>query len=630
MSLDYREIGLRVGLEVHRQLNTRAKLFCGCPTEPVGNGERVEFVRRLREAQSELGEVDPAARFEARRARTIVYRADLGSVCLVEMDEEPPHGLNPEALKIALTFARMVGARPVDEVHVMRKIVIDGSNTTGFQRTCVIATGGSVRAGEKEVPIQTITLEEDAARIVEAREDSVVYDLSRLGVPLIEVSTAPVLETPEEVHRAALVIGRLLRATKGVKRGIGTVRQDLNVSIAGGGLVEVKGVQELEELPRVVEHEVRRMLHLQRVASELRARGVRPEDVINQRVIDVTELLGSSRSRLVSSWLSRGGRAMAVRLPGFGGLMGGGEVRLGRELSDYAKAWTGIEGILHSDELPGYGISQEEVSAVRSALGAGEMDGFALAVGPEARSRGALEAVLERAAAALDGAPSETRGAKAGGVTVYLRPRPGAARMYPETDVPPTRVTRAMLEEIERNLPPTLEQVAAELASRYGLSTQLAWELIDSEALEDFGYLVTSGVQPSFVASLLTETMKDLRRSGVNVDAVDVRRLRGYLELIAEGRTAKESAREVIAFLAGNPDASPLDAVRSLGLLAPGMDEVEREVERLVEELAPKFSGKDPFGPLMGELMKRYRGRVDGAVLSRVLRDKLREKGLAR
>jgi len=623
LGLNYREVGLKVGLEIHRQLDTRTKLFCDCPTEPRTTGRTVEFVRRLREAQSELGEVDPAARFEMRRARTIVYRADLGSVCLVEMDEEPPHELNREALRTALTFAAMVGARPVDEVHVMRKIVIDGSNTTGFQRTCVVAVGGSVKVGGKVVPIQTITLEEDAARLIEQRDGTVVYDLSRLGIPLIEVSTAPVIEDPREAYEVALAIGRLLRATGKVKRGIGTVRQDLNISIAGSGLVEVKGVQELEDLPKVIDYETRRLLHLERTRDELRSRGVRPEVIRSERLRDLTHLFSSSKSRLISGALSKGWRVMGVRLPWFAGLLGGGDVRLGKELSDYAKAWAGVEGILHSDELPGYGITRDEVDAVRRELSCGEADAFVLVTGPERKCVDALEAVLERASVAVETVPDETRGARPDGTTQYLRPRPGSARMYPETDVPPVRISREVLEEIARSLPRPLEELAEELSRNYGLSRQLAWELIDGETVEDFLSLVGTGVAPSFIASLLTEVMKDLRRQGVRVENVKIDAIRRYLELVAEGRTAKESAREVLAYLAGNPGSSVEEALGALGLLAPPVEEVERAVDELVREMLPRLGGRDPFGPIMGELMKRYRGRVDGAVLSKLLRERL-------
>jgi glutamyl-tRNA(Gln) amidotransferase subunit E len=163
MVMDYEALGLKVGVEVHRQLDTKHKLFCMCPTEPVENGEVVKIARFLREAQSELGTVDPAAVFESKKRRKIIYHVNPANVCLVEMDEEPPHGLNPEAVETALTIALLLNSTPVDEIHVMRKIVVDGSNTSGFQRTCVVALGGELVVDGKEIPIQTITLEEDAA-----------------------------------------------------------------------------------------------------------------------------------------------------------------------------------------------------------------------------------------------------------------------------------------------------------------------------------------------------------------------------------------------------------------------------------------------------------------------------------
>jgi glutamyl-tRNA(Gln) amidotransferase subunit E len=185
--------------------------------------------------------VDPAAVFESKKRRKIIYHVNPANVCLVEMDEEPPHGLNPEAVETALTIALLLNSTPVDEIHVMRKIVVDGSNTSGFQRTCVVALGGELVVDGKEIPIQTITLEEDAARIVGTGRGVVEYDLSRLGIPLIEVSTAPVITSPQEAVKVAKAIGDRLRASRKVKRGLGTVRQDLNVSIKGGALTEIKG-----------------------------------------------------------------------------------------------------------------------------------------------------------------------------------------------------------------------------------------------------------------------------------------------------------------------------------------------------------------------------------------------------
>ena len=243
MSLDPEAIGLKVGIELHRQLNTKHKLFCSCPTRKVGEEKETKFYRMLRVTESELGEIDPAAKFEVEKGIHIQYIAGERTSCLVEADEEPPHDLNREALESTLIIALALHSNIVDEVHVMRKIVIDGSNTTGFQRTMVVAMGGYLEAAGRKVGVQTICLEEDAARLVGRKDVYKVYHLDRLGVPLIEISLAPVTATPEEIEEIALTLGRLLRASKRVARGLGTVRQDVNISIEGGGIVEVKGLK---------------------------------------------------------------------------------------------------------------------------------------------------------------------------------------------------------------------------------------------------------------------------------------------------------------------------------------------------------------------------------------------------
>ncbi len=625
--MSYEELGLRVGLEIHRQLDTRHKLFCKCSTSPPAHeGSKLRVVRFLRETQSELGEVDQAARFEARRMRRIVYEYDFNSACLVELDEEPPHPINPEAVRIALTTALMMRAKPVDEIHVMRKIVIDGSNTSGFQRTCMVALGGEIVVDGQPIPIQTITLEEDAARIVRAEADEVVYDLSRLGIPLIEVSTGPVLYTPALAARAAEAIGRILRATRGVKRGLGTVRQDLNISIRGSGLMEVKGVQELELIPRVIEYEARRLKHLLNLVEKLRERGVAPGAVEAQPIVDLTEVFRESGSRVIRRKISEGGVVLGLRLPGFAGLLRGeGDVRLGRELAEYAKAWGGVEGIFHSDELPGYGIGEDEVREARRLLGVGDSDAFVLVAGREARAREALEAVRMRAAQACTNIPDETRAALPDGTTVYMRPRPGSARMYPETDIPPFRVSREVLEEIERSLPPPLERVAEDLVQRYRLSSQLAWELIDSEMVEEFERVVGLGVAPSVVASVLTEGLKQLRREGYRVENISPSHIYDYFRLVSLGVTAKESALQVLAEIARDPSLTAEQAVDRLGLRAPPIEEVKTFIEELVSSV-PAGERGSAAGRLMGELMRRYRGRVDGGLLNKLLMERLRAR----
>ncbi len=625
MEIDYEEVGLRVGLEIHRQLDTRHKLFCECPTSHREGGREFTFARWLREAQSELGEVDPAALFESRKRRRIVYHADTLNTCLVEMDEEPPHELNREAVEVALTAALLMKAKPVDEIHVMRKIVIDGSNTTGFQRTCVVALGGEVEVNGKKIPIQTITLEEDAARIIEQKPHEVHYDLRRLGIPLIEVSTAPVITSPREAYRVAYAIGRILRATRKVKRGIGTVRQDLNISIRGGALIEIKGVQELDLLPKVVELEVIRQLHLLRLRDELKRRGASEEDLKRAPIRDVTHIFSKTRSKILRRKIERGGVVLALKLEKFGGLLKlepAPGIRLGAEFAGRARAWSEVEGIFHTDELPGYGISEEEVEKLRKEFDAGELDAVVLVAAERWRAEDALERVRERAIEALYGVPSETRGARPDGTTIYLRPRPGAARMYPETDIPPLPIPREYVEELRRRLPPTLDQVAEEISKKYGLSRQMADELIDSERVELFERIVAeTRVQPSVVASILVEHMKSLKREGYPVERVREEDLLEFFRMVSRGEVAKEAAPELIKWLAENPDKSLGEAVEALGLKPVSMAEVEERLNKLLEEhrrLVEENPGK-AVSLIMGELMRHYRGKVDGAKLYKLV-----------
>ena len=621
MKIDYKSIGLKVGLEIHRQLDTASKLFCDCPTSLVEGGEEVVFVRWLREAQSELGEVDPAAIFEARKRKKIVYHADTLNTCLVEMDEEPPHDLNREAIEVSLTAALLMKAKPVDEIHVMRKIVIDGSNTTGFQRTCVVAMDGEIEVDGKRIPIQTITLEEDAARIMEQKPHEIHYDLRRLGIPLIEVSTAPVIFSPKEAHRVAYAIGRILRATRKVKRGIGTVRQDLNISISNGALVEIKGVQELDLLPKVVELEVVRQLHLLRIRDELERRGVNEEDLKREPVKDVTKIFSRTKSKILKKKIQQGGVILALRLKGFGGLLGleaAPGIRLGAEFAGRARAWSEVEGIFHTDELPGYGITREEVEELRKTMETGSHDAVVFVAAEQARAEDALERIRERAIEALRGVPSETRGARPDGTTVYLRPRPGAARMYPETDIPPYPISEEYIEELRKRLPPTLDEVAEELSKKYKLSSHMADELIDSERVELFEKAVAeTSIQPSVIASILTEHMKSLRREGVAVEKIRDGDLIELFKAIAGGEIAKEAAPEVIRWLAENPGKSVGEAIDALELKPVKMEEIEAKIKSLAEKHRDLIESnpRKAASILMGELMKTYRGRVDGAKL---------------
>jgi glutamyl-tRNA(Gln) amidotransferase subunit E len=631
MAIDYAKAGLKVGLEIHQQLNTQAKLFCGCKPELFKEEPEITFLRRLRPTQSELGQVDPAAFFEFQKGIKIRYEANRATSCLVEMDEEPPHPLNMEAVETVLTAAVMMNAKPVDEVHVMRKTVIDGSNTTGFQRTCVIAMDGWIKVGEKVVPIQHASLEEDAARKTGDEEKGKVirYRIDRLGIPLIEVATAPVIHSPAEAQKVAFAIGRILRDTGKVMRGLGTIRQDLNVSLPNGALVEIKGVQELELISRVVEYEVQRQLNLIKISEQLQKKEVKAEHTTDD-FVDVTDDFQQTKCKVILKALKNGQRVKAVKLPGFKSLLKRElmpNFRLGTELADRAKFWGRVGRIFHTDELPAYGVTAEEVEALRKAVDAGEEDAVVFVADAPENVADALRAVVERAQEAINGVPAETRAANTDGTTRYMRPRPGAARMYPETDIPPSLITSAFVEKIRLNLPEPAEKKLKRLMKEYRLNEKLAKQIVDSEYGELFEVIVKeSGVTATTVAVFLTETLKSLRRDGIAVEKVTDDQMMEIFRGVGSGEVTKEAVADVFVWLAKNEGKNLQNAVSALGLKMLSKAELAKLVDQVIAENRQMVDqqGKNAFGMLMGIVMKEVRGKADPRLVSALLKERLK------
>ncbi len=616
--MDYEEIGLRVGIEIHQQLDTKHKLFCKCPTVQRDVEEsNFEFFRYLRLKRSEIGEEDRAAKEEVMRSRKFVYKS-YDTTCLVEADEEPPRELNTEALEIAILIGKMLNMEFVDEVHVMRKIVIDGSNTTGFQRTALIAFDGWIEVEGKKIGIATLCLEEEACKKVEDKGSVVVYSLDRLGIPLVEIGTKPDINTPEMAKAVAKKLGMILRSTGRVKRGLGTIRQDVNISIRDGARIEIKGVQDLDILDRIVEYEVIRQLNLLKIRDELRERKAE----VVERIFDVTDVFSNTKCKVLARAIKGGGRVKAILLKGFAGIVGR-EIqpgrRLGTEFADIAKTF-GLGGVFHTDELPKYGISEEEVAELRKKVGAGDGDAVVIACGEEMRVDRALGRIIERAKYCLVGVPEETRKANEDGTTSYLRPLPGAARMYPETDVPPVRITEDML-EVE--VPELIEDRAKRYVERYGLSYDLAYTIADSEHHSLFEEYAEK-IPPTIVARILHIVPSELRKEGYDVDRLERRHFETALKLVADGKIAKEGAEEVLKIFCRNPDASVEDIITSLS----GAEDLEEFIARLVDEKEDliRERGEHAFKPLMGLVMKEFRGRVDGKIVAEKLMDAIRRK----
>ncbi|HVP94574.1 MAG TPA: Glu-tRNA(Gln) amidotransferase subunit GatE [Methanoregulaceae archaeon] len=605
--MDYEECGLVAGIEIHQQLDTRGKLFCRCPTLLRKTEEHSGvFHRYLRATESELGEIDDAAKEEMKSERKFTYFT-YDTTCLVENDEEPPSPLNREALGLSLTIAKMFGMTPVEQINTMRKLVIDGSNTSGFQRTALIALNGKLPNGGR---IETLCLEEEAAQ----RVDGDIFSLDRLGIPLVEITTSPCLHSPEEVKETAWYLGMVLRSTGKVKRGLGTIRQDINVSIKDGARVEIKGVQELDLVPEVVKREVLRQQNLIDIREELRRR----DACVDGEHYDVTRLFQETKSTI----LKRAKQILAVRLRGYNGLVGR-EIqpgrRLGTELSDYAKK-CGVGGIFHTDELPAYGITSAETEKLYTLLDASECDCIVIVAGSSIQAVCAANQVIRRAQMALSGVPEETRKMLEGGSTGYMRPLPGAARMYPETDVLPVLVEKSRWDRIP--LPTILTERAKRFTMELGIDEGLARQLAFSERLPLFERAVTEKINPNVAARTVLATLKEIARDGVDVTGISDDQVIAVLLAVESGKAAKEAIPDLLrSIVSGN------SVEMALGKCAPGIrnEDLQVLIAGIVEDRADfiRERGLGSVGPLMGVVMETVRGSADGRVVSELLKKEI-------
>ncbi len=638
--INYKSLGLKVGLEIHQQLNTKRKLFCNCPTiirddEPDGEIERV-----LRTSQSEMGEVDKAALIESKKGKKFIYQYYNDTTCLVELDEEPPHLPSEEAIKTALQVSCLMNMNIADEIHTMRKIVIDGSNTSGFQRTMFVSKDGYIETEYGKVGITSLCLEEDACRKIEDGKDYIRYRLDRLGIPLLEITTEPDITSPKMGKEAAKRIGMILRATGKAKRGLGTIRQDVNISIKNGARIEVKGVQNLDLIEKIIENEVIRQINLLNIANILKERNA---EVIEE-IIDITEILKDTKSKVIKKALNnnknnnKNGKIKAVLLKGFGELVGE-EIqpgrRLGTELSDRAKVIAGVGGLFHTDELPNYGITQEEVDKLKKYVGEKlkiditEEDALILVADEESKVDRALNAIMERANEAIIGVPEETRKALDSGNTSYLRPLPGSARMYPETDIPSLKISEEQIKSIKNNLPEMPEEKLERFIREYGLNRDLAGIMVMSHRVEMFEELCkkykNKNIKPTLIATTLEGTLKEIKRDGYDVDVLTEKHFDTIFEGLADGKMSKEAVIEVLKGFAEYPEKELDEILEIKGLKSLSKEEVEKIIEDIINQNigVVKSKGMGAMGMLMGRCMAVLRGKADGKLINSILKEKL-------
>jgi glutamyl-tRNA(Gln) amidotransferase subunit E len=627
---DMKEIILKVGFEIHQQLSTKNKLFCNCKCLEVENYDYI-FLRKLRPAQSELGSYDRASIFEFTKMRTIKYHSSSIASCLVEADEEPPHEINRDAMDTALIISLSLNSNIIDEINVMRKIVIDGSNTSGFQRTMLISNGGHLQVDGKKIGVQTICLEEDSGKLLSDDGKFREYGLDRLGIPLIEIALEPVTGTPTEIVKIALTLGRLLRTTKRVARGLGSIRQDVNISVNNGkGVVEIKGVQRLDQLIKVIEYETIRQHGLILIAEKMNRERKSNDMFIGDKIMDITNIFKDSSSKIVQKVISNKGNIfMAIRVKGFKGLFGFEpypDIRIGKELGELVRFY-GFGGLFHSDELPNYGITDIEVKKINEILDIDiSKDGFIILGGSREKMSIAINAICDRLQNVSSGVPSETRAARIDGKTIYSRPKPGSARMYPETDITPFKITDDLLVALKEKVPKSWNETISYLAKKYQLNKNLAEKIFDSNYFEIFEVLCgLTKISPSFIASKLTEDILNLERQGYDSSILDNNILLDIFKRLDSGLIAKESVNLIMEKLMNRTTTSVDESIRVLGIKSISDEELETIIDKIIQDniLIIQEKGIKATSTLMGKCMTILRGKVDGKKINDLINNKL-------
>ncbi len=639
-NLDFKKLGLKCGIEIHQQLASKQKLFCRCPAVLQGSREPDYMVERQhRPVLGETGEFDQAMLREFEKKNSVVYEGYFDSSCTYELDETPPFPLNEEALEIALEIAELFKMTVIPELFICRKNYVDGSVPGGFQRTITLATDGELPLAKgKSIGIEALFLEEDAARKVKEEDKKVYFRTDRLGIPLVEITTAPEIFDPQEAMIAAERIGLLLRSTQKVILGLGTIRQDLNISIAEGTRVEIKGLQKLEWIPALVRQEVERQVNLLKIRDELLKRKITETTIERNTPVDVSHIFSGSSFKYFKEGLEGGGLIKALKLEKFEGILGT-EIqpnrRFGTELASKIKIITGLQGLVHSDEdvHEKYKFSETELNELKSILeiDTEKQDGFIVIVGQGARVDQAFDLIVDRLKTALKNVPPETRRAKEDGNTEFLRDLHGGSRLYPDTDMREVLITQKHHEKVQENLQGYLYpwEVVEAFKEKYKIAPEDTREFIKGSDFTLFKKLVEAHPkEASLVVTILKETIVALRRDGFPIDNLKFSHFDRLLTALAEGKVTKDAIPEILQIYSNQSNLEFKDVLEEAGIKSFDQDEIKQTVVKMVEANLGmvKSRGMGAMGALMGDLMKEFgRGSVDGKLLSGLLRAELQK-----
>jgi len=586
----------------------------------------------MRPVLGEMGTYDEAMLTEYEKGMDVTYECYNDVICTYELDETPPFECNNEAKTIAIEIGLLLNSNIIEEMHVCRKNYLDGSVPCGFQRTMILAKDGYVKLENgKKIGIDVLCLEEDAARKIKTENKTNYFRLDRLGIPLVEVTTKPDINDPNECREAAERLGLLLWTSK-VKKVLGSIRQDINVSIREGTRVEIKGVQKLDWIPLLINHEISRQSKLVEIKDELEKRGLKKDTSI-QKPKDLTKALSNTKSNFISKGIKSGKKLYGINFSGFKGIFGKElmeDYRFGTEVSSKVKSISGLKGIIHSDEdLKNYKLSNEDIDKIKNQLNSDENDCFVLVLGTQNEVDKAINVIVKRGKYSFEGVPPETRRALENGNTEFLRELHGGARLYPDTDSQAIINSEAEINNIKKKLPKYPWDVIKDYSSKYEIEERLIKELIFTGNLDLFNDLLNIYPEnPTLIITTLLETIIALRRDGKKVENISEIDYKDIFTLLKNNEIGKEAIEEFLSSKSDNPNLSIKDIKKELKIEKISEKDLKKIITKVVDENIAILKEKEmrAMGPLMGVVMKEVRGKIDGEVVSSELKTILQEK----
>ena len=624
----YRQLGFKCGLEIHQQLLTRQKLFCRCPAGYRNDKPDGEIIRHMRPTLSELGEYDGTALMEFKTKKNVVYQLYRENCCTYEMDDTPPFPINPQALEIAMKLAVLLNCAVVDELHVSRKQYLDGSIPTGFQRTAIVGVGGWLPYKGRKISITHLCLEEDSCREVQDIGHEITFRTDRLSTPLLEVITGPDMLTPREAMEVDAMLGRILKGSGLVRRGLGSVRQDVNVSIAGGNRAEIKGVPQTWMIEKLTAIEAERQAALLGIMEMLRQRGI-TDRTIHCEKFDLFQILKDSGIAILDRAMSQGWAIRAIKLDGFAGVFGVGTqpgMTFASEVAGRLRVIACLDQMpnMAVSDIPGMaGFDVDIWQKIKKACGCKHTDAVVVTWGTIGDVVTALSEIEIRAIEATKGVPLETRQALKDGNTDFERILPGPDRMYPDTDSPPVAITKQFIDRLRSELPEPANEIEERWISA-GVPERIAQKAVVSPFARLFDELVCENdIAPLLAWAALNRIQARDRLFVESQNGTII----GLFEAHKAGRISRDSLFEILSQV-DNDGSGPLHTILEEHELLDSKDKMVQELilEFANETLDASFRSPDErVNYICGRVKKRFGGRIDGLSLQKEVAGKVRQ-----